>query len=94
MKNELKFRIGYDPLVKAVYIKLSEGKVAKTIEFAPETFVDLDQKGKLLGVEMINPGKLIITRKKHPPLLQQIAKKYHVPELKEFPQMVENLVKV
>jgi len=90
----MKLEIGYDSLVRAIYIKVNKGKVAKTVEVAPEIFVDLDQNGKLLGVEMLNPGKFIATRKKHTPLLQQIARKYHAPELKQFPQMMENVIKV
>ena len=46
--------------------------VHKTIEFAPETFVDLDAKGDLIGIEMLNPAQIILKR---------IAKKFHHPEL-------------
>ena len=65
--------ISYDNLADAVYIKIRpEGTVAKTIEFAPETFVDLAEDGELIGIEMLNPGNLILKR---------IAKKFHRPEL-------------
>lgn len=65
--------ISYDSLAQAIYIKLKpEAKVAKTIEFAPETFVDLDRDGDLIGIEMLNPGQLILKR---------IAKKFNRPEL-------------
>ena len=64
--------ISFDPLAKAMYIALEEGKVKRTIEFAPETFIDLDDKGNLIGIELLNPGTL---------MLRKLAKKYHRPEL-------------
>ncbi len=65
--------ISYDNLAGAVYIKIKpEAEVARTVEFAPETFVDLDEDGDLIGIEMLNPGQLI---------LMPIAKKFHRPEL-------------
>jgi len=65
--------ISYDSLAEAVYIKIKpEAKVNRTVEFAPETFVDLDGDGDLVGIEMLNPGHLILKR---------IAKKFHRPEL-------------
>ncbi len=68
--------ISYDNLADAVYIKIRpEAKVAKTIEFAPETFVDLTEEGELIGIEMLNPGNLILKR---------IAKKFHRPELSKI----------
>ena len=65
--------VSYDNLADAVYIKIKpEAKVHRTVEFAPETFVDLDEDGDLIGIEMLNPGQLILKR---------IAKKFHRPEL-------------
>ena len=65
--------ISYDNDAKALYITLSaEAKVAKTVEFSTETFLDLSKSGELVGVEMLNPNRAD---------LQRIAKKYHHPEL-------------
>jgi len=65
--------ISYDNLADAVYIQLQpDTEVAKTVEFAPETFVDLDAHGELIGVELLNPTTVI---------LRKLAKKYHRPEL-------------
>jgi len=73
-------KISFDTLAKAVYIELERKKVAKTIEFAPEVFVDLDYKGELVGIELLNPGTLF---------LKKIAKKYHKPELaKVHPRVI------
>ncbi len=68
--------ISYDSLAGVVYIKLRpEAKVARTVEFAPETFIDLTEDGELIGVEMLNPGQLI---------LKKLAKEFHRPELSKI----------
>ena len=65
--------ISYDNDAKAMYITLlAEAKVAKTVEFNAETYVDLTKKGELIGVEMLNPNRSDLRR---------LAKKYHHPEL-------------
>ena len=86
--------ITFDSEAKALYVKIREGKVAKTIEFSPETFVDLDSKGHLLGVEMLNPGKLTIQKKARVLApLKRIATKFHQPALtnvfKDFTRYVQ-----
>ncbi len=65
--------ISYDNDAKALYIALSvDSKAARTIEFSSQTFLDLDQKGELIGVEMLSPNRSDLKR---------IAKQYHHPEL-------------
>jgi uncharacterized protein YuzE len=46
-----------DALARAIYVRFSNEKVKKTIEPAPEVFVDLDSRGCVVGIEMINPGR-------------------------------------
>lgn len=48
-------KISYDTLAKAIYVELEKKKVVKTREFAPEVFLDFDDKGELIGVELLNP---------------------------------------
>ncbi|MCQ9208378.1 MAG: DUF2283 domain-containing protein [Omnitrophica bacterium] len=67
-------KISFDTLAKAVYIELEKKKVAKTREFAPEVFLDFDYKGKLIGIELLNPATVY---------LKKIAKKFHRPELEK-----------
>jgi len=76
--------VTFDTVAKAMYVKLKKGKVAKTIEFAPETFVDVDINGNLLGIEILNPGKLTLKRSRKPTMINKIAVKYHEPELKNI----------
>ena len=65
--------ISYDNDAKAMYITLlAEARVAKTVEFNPDTYVDLTKKGELIGIEMLNPNRSDLHR---------IAKKYRHPEL-------------
>ena len=67
-------KISFDTAAKAVYIELERKRVARTREFAPEVFLDFDYKGRLIGVELLNPGTLY---------LKKIAKKFHRPDLEK-----------
>ena len=79
-------KISFDTLAKAVYIELEKKKVARTREFAPEVFLDFDYKGKLIGVELLNPGTLV---------LKKVARKFRKPELtKVHPRIIAKNVYV
>jgi uncharacterized protein YuzE len=69
--------IRIDTEAKAIYLEFRPEKVARTIEFAPETFVDLDSRSRLLGIELLNPGTLDVQ-------LRRIARRYHVPDNKHI----------
>ncbi|OGX34469.1 MAG: hypothetical protein A2787_01865 [Omnitrophica WOR_2 bacterium RIFCSPHIGHO2_01_FULL_48_9] len=62
-------QITIDPKAGAVYLKLNEGKVSRTKEFSEEVFLDFDSKGKLMGIELLNPCQGTI---------HEIAEKYHL----------------
>ena len=47
-------KISYDKLAKALYIKMSKNKVFKTKEITPNFIVDVDRKGNVVGVEILN----------------------------------------
>nr|MBI4157087.1 DUF2283 domain-containing protein [Candidatus Woesearchaeota archaeon] len=53
----------YDKEVDAAYIYLEypikDGEVKKTIELNEDIIVDFDEKGKLLGVEILNASKVL-----------------------------------
>ena len=61
--------ITIDPNAGAVYLKINEGKVSKTKEFSEEVFLDFNSRGKLLGIELLNPCAGTI---------HQISEKYHL----------------
>jgi len=84
-KKEGQMTITFDFEARALYVKIKDGKIAKTVEFSQETFVDLDSKGHLLGVEMLSPGKLTIHKKTRVLApLRKIATKFHQPALKNI----------
>ena len=73
-------KISFDTLVKVIYIELEKKKVVRTKEFAPEVFLDFDYKGRLIGIELLNPGALY---------LKKIAKEFRKPELaKVHPRII------
>jgi len=47
-------RIQYDKLADAMYIYLRKGKVSKTIKLNNRVFVDVDKKGNVIGIEMLD----------------------------------------
>lgn len=56
MKNK---KINYDSKSDVFYIILKEGVEEKHQEVTPGIFVELDKKGKLMGVEILNASKNI-----------------------------------
>jgi len=51
--------ITYDPRADALNITFKNGKVAKTVEIAPEINLDLDKTGKPLYLEIIGASEKI-----------------------------------
>jgi uncharacterized protein YuzE len=45
--------LNYDLDAKALYIRLCDGKVARTRQFDDNTLADLDADGNVLGVEVV-----------------------------------------
>ena len=56
-------KLEYDKEVDAAYIyiehPIKEGAVKKTIELNEDIILDFDNKGKLLGVEILNASKIM-----------------------------------
>ena len=69
--------IRIDTEARAIYLEFKHERVNRTVEFAPETFVDLNNRGRLLGIELLNPGTLEISLKK-------VSKRYHIPDNKHI----------
>lgn len=51
--------ITYDPEADALNLTFKKGKVAKTIELAPEIILDLDKKGNPLYLEIVGASEKI-----------------------------------
>jgi len=46
--------INYDKLADAIYFKMSDGKVDKTIKMNDRLVADLDTNGNIIGIEMLD----------------------------------------
>jgi len=55
----MNMEISLDLKADALYIKFQEGKFAKNKRIDEDTIIDLDAKGRLLGIEMLNVTKKI-----------------------------------
>ena len=51
--------ISLDLKADALYIKFQEGRFAKNKRIDDDTIIDLDSKGRLLGIEILNVTKKI-----------------------------------
>ena len=49
--------IKYDKEADALYIKLSEGKVAESDEEKPGIILDYDNEGNIVGIEVLNASE-------------------------------------
>ena len=89
IKSSGSFRLSWklDPETKellAIYVRLRQGRfVKKTVEISEHAFIDLDDKGQVLGIEMIGPCH--ITAKE----LKLAADKFHEPALLRFSRVRE-----
>ncbi len=51
------FYVSYDPVADALYIKLREDKVANSIELCSNVIVDYNDRGEIVGIEILNFSK-------------------------------------
>lgn len=52
-------KVKYDPKVDALYIDLAKGKYERTRKISDVVLVDEDERGKILGVEILDAKKNI-----------------------------------
>lgn len=50
-------RLSYDETVNALYIEFQRGKSCRTEEFDAGTLVDLDEHGRIIGIEVLRPAR-------------------------------------
>lgn len=59
MKNSQSKRIvNYDAKADILYIGLKKGIEEEFVEISPEVSVELDEKGKILGFEVLNASRV------------------------------------
>lgn len=46
-------KITYDKQADAMYISLFKGKVKRTVEINPRVIVDIDARGRTMGIELL-----------------------------------------
>lgn len=56
--------VRYDEEAKALYFQMTKGKVAKTVSLGKDQFLDVDKKGKMIGLEVLLPSKIPTETKK------------------------------
>jgi uncharacterized protein YuzE len=68
-----------DEEAKALYFRLREGDIAETIEYpeGQEVFLDLDERGQVLAIEVLDPGEIDIQS-----VLGELAKRYGIGDLR------------
>ena len=64
-------RLKYDLNVGALYVRLTDEPVARTREVDDNTFIDLDEDGRVIGIEVVSIA--------HPWALDQILRDYRIP---------------
>ncbi|MBI4094063.1 DUF2283 domain-containing protein [Candidatus Kaiserbacteria bacterium] len=52
-------KITYDKRADALNVTLRSGRVARTLEVAPEIYVDVDKKGNTLSFEIIGASEKV-----------------------------------
>jgi len=52
-----KYELRYDKEADALYIRVRRGVIAESREVAPGIIIDLDEKGRILGIEVLDFSK-------------------------------------
>lgn len=59
-------KITYDKEVDAMYVYFRKGRISKTLEIGANFLADLDSRGNILGMEILNASKYISERREKP----------------------------
>ena len=67
-----------DEEAKALYFRLREGEIAETVEYpeVEEIFLDLDDQGQVLGIEILDPGSVDMQS-----VFAELCKRYNIVDL-------------
>ena len=53
----MEYKVKYDPTADALYIKIKEDKIKDTAEIDTNIIVDYNEKGEIIGIEILNFSK-------------------------------------
>src|SRR4030042_3654321 len=87
----MKMKIEYDNYAKARYIRLQEKERGRTIEINENLNIDLDEKGNLIGVEILNPDEYPLEKLFKPVVEEYTEKDGELIEIKKSVQMYKAL---
>ncbi len=78
-----------DEEAKALYFRLQEGEIAETVEYpeVEEIFLDLDDQGHVLGIELLDPASIDIQS-----VFAELSKRYNIADLS--PLLSKSLVEL
>ncbi len=57
MGLQMEYKVKYDPTADALYIKIKEDKIKDTTEIDTNIIVDYNEKGEIIGIEILNFSK-------------------------------------
>lgn len=60
----MEIRVNYDRIADALYIKLRDDKIVDSDEIAPGVIVDFNDKGEIVGIEVLEFSRRDIDLKK------------------------------
>jgi len=52
-------KLEYDKLVDALYLRITRGRIDKTIQLKDRLNIDVDKKGQILGIEILGASTQI-----------------------------------
>lgn len=78
-----------DEEAKALYFRLRKGEIAETVEYpeVEEIFLDMDEHGQVLGIEVLDPGSLDMQS-----VFAELSKRYNIADLS--PLLSKSLVEL
>jgi len=65
----------YDSTSNALYIRIKKGKVAESEPISDNLILDLNKKGEIIGVEVLGPTPIDITKFSRP--IKIVTKKHN-----------------
>ena len=82
VKGHMLQQINIDPQYHCLYLQFSGERIAKTVEHTEFINIDLDKRGRLVGIEFVGVKKI---RHGLRHIFLELAKVYNRPELKRVP---------
>ncbi|GAB4406297.1 MAG: DUF2283 domain-containing protein [Thermodesulfovibrionales bacterium] len=76
-------KIEYDRYAKALYIRLQEKERSRTVEINENLNLDMDEKGNLVGIEILNPEDYPVEKILRPVVEEYTEKDAEIVEVKK-----------